>query len=413
MLKIVRDALRARRKRRLYHTNDNTDDNGDGGKTIFSRIKCVIRHRQLSEPLPCLDLCQVTSSQPRSRLCHLPPEILQMIAAFLPPHTQMALSLTCKTVLASVDLLWPHAFREASESTKCGVLWLMAAELPSLVPYMGPRGDERARPRSGWWGMVRTAPVTFGQAEIDQLYLSLRDVLVMAAYQRLASACNIPHLMRAKAAPVAPVWDENERPVATRIGFRLVNEALLMRVELEMKLPRKYASLFSPRQQYCVQATHCWHDENYEEELIVRLLLKDAEDLVASQVVQDSVSEIRSPVYRCRYCPTEIQYAIQVNWLELDTYSLSMTSWRDLGSGRHDRSKAWIALQNTSPKAPKTYEPCVWRPGALNEAYDSPNGSWSTQHMQLPVLQSLESQSNDPPSMDRLLSGGTIGAFTS
>ena len=388
MLDSLNLALRGRRKKNNRHTTHN----GVAQKAILF-VKDAILHQHLTERPPTASkLCKATSTQPRAPLCHLPTELLQLISALLPLRTQLSLGLTCKTLLARVDLLWPRLVQHEPEASKCATLWTLAAAFPSLVPYTGPRGSSPSRPRTGWWGVVRAAPLPRVGAAVDLAGVSRRAVRRVAAYERLAVASGVQPPMLVRGARAAIVTDECARPITTHLAFRLVREALLLRVVVRVELPPDGEGLFSRRQARCLEAACCWHDAKYEDQLIVGLLLKDVEERGDAAKVLGRPDSVRSPAYRCRYCPTEIQYSISDNVDGRGARALTLTSWRDLGSGQNGDHPAWLAVQHIGAATPAPYEPQRRQAGALNEAFESPSGAWQTRHLQLPMLQSSEAR---------------------
>ena len=339
---------------------------------------------------PPLIFGAATSVQARSPLCALPIEILDMIAQHLTFDTQLSLFLSCKSLLACFGGLCNLFFSEERIDEARKALDVISATYPALVPCWRPGlfNDHCQMPP----GVVKALPYVEGNRGIYFRCLTHYEVLLIVGLHRLSALSGVVDEISYQTVQGIPITDERGHRVLTNVDLCMRSEMLLLRVSLEIQIPRATASgegLVSPLQKQCVGAVYCWH-YTYKDELILEPLLSEAEILCTNKDFGYRPQTVQSALYRCRMCPTEIEYTITGKPGNQESYFLVATSWRNLGSGRHqdnnrrsDSDNPWSSLQSTW----LTYIPAPEHAFSLKSMFDGSLGEVPVKHIDLHTMQ--------------------------
>lgn len=152
-------------------------------------------------------------------------------------------------------------------------------------------------------------------------------------------------------------WHSHFHPlIATTTAFRLVQNRLLKvhsSIELDMaKAKQEDKYLRSQAATYLWHGSHdqlgelmqkksCAHQVNYVQRVISTLMQMD-------KLQRDNPSAfgpVEGSIYRCTYCATELQYLAEPLYDWGVRCRLSLTAWKDLGSGFDSTEQLWRGHQ--------------------------------------------------------------------
>ncbi len=301
------------------------------------------------------------SNQEHAPIARLPTEILQQIIGQLPLSSEALFALTCKRFKFFVGGNPMIEMRGADQQVQRDEFLVMLSK--SLLNRVACRPCSRLHLMTGqlecWEREGYYSPRMQGQKSSSRIYFHQLRFMVQNTAPGIASTfiswsktMRLGEFNRNR----SEVYGVPANPLRPGVNaqLKIVNKRLIVMQNTYVKFDMAYMAFLPPRgwwrdsaPELVIRAGTCWHRSDYY--YVLKNLIRQVQATERESYHQQPSKPIQmmSMVYRCRFCPREVVFAIRIKAdrsLE-DTCQISMFTWTDLGGGEPG-DKIWERVRN-------------------------------------------------------------------